>query len=402
MSVKLNGAGNTHARSLVASGKIDKTSAWSMSADDENALLGDNDWKAYGSWHLGVDDGEPEDTKAHYKYPFGKGGKVYRSALVAIRQRAGQQDAKDIFDAAGRLLESVDGKSGDKDSRMLSVGALCAPWAIMRECMELFANGVPAPILGALRGARMQPMRAEGIAIIPLHGAVDEHSSGGFFGGGASLDDFAANMHAALADESVSGIVLDIDSPGGSVYGTQNAASLVYGARSAKPIYAVANSLAASAAYWIGSQASKFYATPGGEVGSVGVFAVHSDVSRALDGQGVTQSLISAGKYKTEGNPFEPLSSDGRAYIQGRVDDYYGQFTRDVARGRGVSVETVRGDTYGGGRVLGAAQAKAAGMIDAIGTLGQAVSALRRDIQIARTPAARHAQRMREIEILGG
>lgn len=111
MSVTLNGLGNKHAAALISAGKVDKDSSWSISADEENAILGSDDWQTYASWHLGVDTGEPPSTKAHYKYPFGKGGKVYRSALIAIRQRAGQQDATGIFDAAGKLIASIDGKS---------------------------------------------------------------------------------------------------------------------------------------------------------------------------------------------------------------------------------------------------------------------------------------------------
>ena len=112
MAVELNTAGESHARSLIRSGKVDKASGWSMSAEDENAILGSDDWAEYSSWHLGIDRGAADKTKARYKYPFGKGGKVYRSALTAIRQRAGQQGATSVFDAAGRLLETIDGDKG--------------------------------------------------------------------------------------------------------------------------------------------------------------------------------------------------------------------------------------------------------------------------------------------------
>src|ERR1700747_1234703 len=115
MAVELNGTAESHARSLIKSGKIDKTSSWSMSADDENAILGTDNWTTYASWHLGIARSATDKTKARSKYPFGKSGKVYRSALTAIRQRAGQQDASSIFDAAGRLLDLVDGDNDDDD-----------------------------------------------------------------------------------------------------------------------------------------------------------------------------------------------------------------------------------------------------------------------------------------------
>jgi len=114
MGVKVNSAGNGNARSLIKAGKVDKDSAWSFSAEDGNKLLGasGDDWAEYSKWHLAVDDGEDPKTKAHYKYPFGKNGKVYRSGIIAAKQRAGQQGATDILSAAGKLLDSID-KSKD-------------------------------------------------------------------------------------------------------------------------------------------------------------------------------------------------------------------------------------------------------------------------------------------------
>jgi uncharacterized protein len=110
MSVSLNNAGKSHAMALINSGKVDKDSSWSMSADDENKILGDNNWAEYAKWFMGVDKSANKETKAYYHYPFGKNGKVYRSALTAIRHRAGQQGADDIFKAAGSMLEKIDGK----------------------------------------------------------------------------------------------------------------------------------------------------------------------------------------------------------------------------------------------------------------------------------------------------
>jgi len=112
MVIQVNNAGMSHARSLIAAGKVNKTADWSFSADDGNALLGasGDNWAVYSQMHLATDSSADPETKEHYKYPFGKGGQVYRSGLVAIRQRAGQQGADNIFDAAGTLLELIDGE----------------------------------------------------------------------------------------------------------------------------------------------------------------------------------------------------------------------------------------------------------------------------------------------------
>jgi ClpP class serine protease len=112
----------------------------------------------------------------------------------------------------------------------------------------------------------------------------------------------------------------------------------IVSARAQKPVVAIANSLAASAAYWIGCSASEFYVTPGGEIGSIGVWQAHFDYSQAFVTKGVTVTLISAGKYKVEGNPYVPLDEKAQGFMQSRVDDYYASFTKAVARWRGVPI----------------------------------------------------------------
>jgi HK97 family phage prohead protease len=113
LKTSLSASGDSHAASLIRSGAVDKTSDWSFSADDGNKLLGSggDDWNTYAKWFLGVDTAEDPKSKAHYKYPFGKDGKVFRSALIAIRQRAAQQSDDPIYAAAGKLVDQVDGKS---------------------------------------------------------------------------------------------------------------------------------------------------------------------------------------------------------------------------------------------------------------------------------------------------
>lgn len=114
----VNGPGRAYAESMIAAGNYDATAAWDFTADDENALLGagGDDWTGYGRHFLGQDPASPRTTKAHWKYPFAKlrAGQsiVFRSALIAIRQRSGQQKDTEIFDSAGALIEAIDGKEG--------------------------------------------------------------------------------------------------------------------------------------------------------------------------------------------------------------------------------------------------------------------------------------------------
>ncbi len=245
------------------------------------------------------------------------------------------------------------------------------------------------------------------IAVLPFYGVVTQRGnmmddvSGP---GAASTQKFSSALRQAIADPSVGAILIDIDSPGGSVYGVEELANEIIASRAQKPIIGLANSLAASAAYWVGASCSELYCTPGGEIGSIGVWQAHEDWSKALDEAGIKTTLISAGKFKTEGNPYEPLGQDAQDFMQSRVDDYMAAFTKNVAKGRGVSVEVVRKD-FGQGRVLGAQAAQSAGMIDGVMTFDDVVKKMAKDIKASNRNQAsqgtsRLAQAQRELAIL--
>jgi signal peptide peptidase SppA len=193
--------------------------------------------------------------------------------------------------------------------------------------------------------------------------------------GGTSAEGFSRRFSQALNDPTVGAIVIDVDSPGGSVYGVAELAAEIYAARGSKKIVAVANSLAASAAYWIAAAADELVVTPGGEVGSIGVYTAHEDWSKALELQGIKPSLISAGKFKTEANPYEPLTEEARAAIQTRVNEYYDMFTKAVGKYRGATPSAVR-EGYGQGRVVGAKEAVDLNMADRIETLSETITRL--------------------------
>ena len=115
MAVKLNRKGYNHARDLIEQGKVDLNSGWSFSTEDENKILGDDNWDEYSKWFLAVDDEYDSDTKAHYKFPYGKNGKVYRRGVIAAKQRAAQQGYTEIENAADRLLQMIDEKYGKEE-----------------------------------------------------------------------------------------------------------------------------------------------------------------------------------------------------------------------------------------------------------------------------------------------
>ena len=236
-----------------------------------------------------------------------------------------------------------------------------------------------------------------GIAVLPLYGVITQRGnmvddiSGP---GSTSTQKFTSALRQVLADDTVAQILIDIDSPGGSVYGVSELAAEIMKARTQKPVVAVANSLAASAAYWIGCAAGEFYVTPGGEVGSIGVWQAHFDYSKALEDEGVKPTLISAGKFKVEGNPYVPLDLEALSFMQSRVDDYYNAFAKAVAKGRGLTVNDVR-EGMGEGRVLGADAALAAKMVDGVATFDEVLAKIQKTARSAQPVGASRLKQAR-------
>lgn len=272
---------------------------------------------------------------------------------------------------------------------LLVAECLATPWALMPERLHALASVVMRWSVGTkadtdtlkqieidrvareIRRTSITAPAPGGIAVLPLYGVITQRGNmvDAVSGPGmTSTQQFSAALRELVDDKTVSQILIDIDSPGGSVYGVAELAEEIMAARAQKPVVAIANSLAASAAYWIGCAASEFYVTPGGEVGSIGVWQAHQDFSRALDEAGVTTTLISAGKFKVEGNPYSPLDAEAQSFMQSRVDEYYDAFAKAVSRGRAVPVAHVR-DGMGQGRVVGAQVALEQHMVDGVATL---------------------------------
>lgn len=230
--------------------------------------------------------------------------------------------------------------------------------------IERSVDEFPTPSAASFREL-MGAQRAGSAEVIPVRGVIMPRYTWMTWAlDGTGLDRLIGAIAEAAADPEVGTIVLDVASPGGSVEGVPEAAAALRGFQSAKPIIGVANSQAASAAYWLIAQANEVVVTPSGEVGSVGVYSLHLDWSRALDADGITPTLISAGEHKVEGNPYEPLSDEARARIQFEVDHFYSLFRADIRRGRGARLSD-----DGSGRSLLPQEALKAGLVDRIDTL---------------------------------
>lgn len=218
----------------------------------------------------------------------------------------------------------------------------------------------------------------DGVAVLPVFGIIDKRMN--LFmhiSGGTSTQLLARDFRQAQADPRVKSILLDIDSPGGSVDGTKELADLIFQARDGgKPVVAYANGLMASAAYWLGSGAPDIVSPETAEIGSIGVALMHYDYSEADAQEGVKRTVITAGKYKRIASDEKPLTEEGREYLQDLVDDYYALFLEAVARNRGVDPETAH-ERLADGRIFVGKKALKAGLVDQIGYFDDALAVAR-------------------------
>mgnify|MGYP003132679085 CR=1 FL=1 len=215
------------------------------------------------------------------------------------------------------------------------------------------------------------------IAVLPIHGTISHRMNMmNAVSGGVSTESLGKEFASLVDNPEIGTVVLDIDSPGGAVSGIEELGNQIFQARDKVRIVASANSLAASAAYWLGSQAHEFTVTPSGEVGSIGVIAVHESNFKAQEKEGRDITIIKAGKFKADNSPLEPLTEEAQAAIQERVDERYNTFISAVARGRNITLESVT-NHFGEGRVVGAKSALDKGMVDAVETLDETVARLK-------------------------
>lgn len=231
------------------------------------------------------------------------------------------------------------------------------------------------------------------VAIVPITGMIVQRGSiWDELMGATSTMRFEAAFSRAYNEPQVGGIVIDVDSPGGTTYGVQLAAERVFSTRGmGKPVVAVANSMACSAAYWIASAAEHLVAVPGAaHLGNIGVYRMHEDVSEMLAQKGVKVTIISKPEYKTEGNPYEPMSKEAMEYQQSQVDHSYEVFNAAVAKHRGVTPAVAR-ESFGKGRDMHAEAAKECGLIDRIASMETVLGELLRGAKAEGVSAESHA-----------
>ena len=225
-----------------------------------------------------------------------------------------------------------------------------------------------------------------GVAVIPIHGTLVRRTVGLEAESGlTSYTGLAAQLDAAIGNPAVTAILLDIDSPGGESGGVFDLADRIRAASQIKPVWAVANDMAFSAAYALASAASRVFVSRTGGVGSIGVIAMPVDQSEKDAQDGVHYTAVFAGDRKNDLNPHEPISSEAHAFLKAEVNRIYGLFVETVARHRGIEASAVR-DTEAG--LFFGQAAVAIGLADAVGTFDDALAQLLASLSPNPTPVA--------------
>ncbi len=245
---------------------------------------------------------------------------------------------------------------------------------------DTLATPPPANLDAGMNGALQN---LEGIAVIPVLGTLVRRSSYiGAASGLTSYHEIEAMAEAAFADPMVKAVLLEIDSSGGEAGGVFDLAQRLrrLSQTSGKPLWAIADEAALSAAYAIACAADRLWLTRTAEVGSIGVVAVHVDESVADAKAGLNYTFLHAGAHKVDGHPHAPLSAPVAADIQADIEQLHEQFIALVAGFRRLPPEAIR-DTEA--RVYRGEAARQVGLADQIGTRAEAITALQRQLAMS-------------------
>lgn len=261
-------------------------------------------------------------------------------------------------------------------AKILSSRWLMDP-AHLRPLMERIAAATPEAVAAAVQAYRdPQPKVIGDIAVIECSGPITGRNSWfSMWYGCSTIESMQTQFRIALADPNIKTIVFRVETPGGTIDLVPEFADEIFAAREVKNIIAVSDTMIASAGIWLFSQCTQIYVPRSGQIGSVGAYCLHQDVSKMLEDWGIKMTFIYAGENKVEGNSYEPLSDSAKAHFQEEIDQIFGWFNAAMARGRGVSTKDVL-DNFGQGRMFYGQAAVKLGMADKVGTFDAVMSKL--------------------------
>lgn len=287
----------------------------------------ESDGKKY-SVILGKLKGEDALTEQAYRYP--------KESWTTAEAR------KHCQDHDGKSFEPAEEKKEGSIRRPQAI--YNRPLAVMPERVKEFMAASEDVFDDLDNQDRVRYKIVNGVALVKVFGFVEERP--GLFSMwycGFSTDALAETLKVLASQRDVDKIVLQVDSPGGHVQGVKTISDLVFSLREKKQIVVAVDSLAASAAYWIASAASRIYlSSKTAMAGSIGVLALHADVSEMEKSIGLKITEITAGRYKAAGSPHKPLTEESQKILQAEVDDIYSIFVDDIARNRNISTEQAK------------------------------------------------------------
>lgn len=180
-----------------------------------------------------------------------------------------------------------------------------------------------------------------GVAVIPIVGCL-VHGPAYWWCGESSYDAIRRDVAEAVGDDAIKAIVLHVNSPGGMAAGCADLADAIYAMRGTKPIHAVVDEAAFSAAYWLASAADRIVLPRTGSVGSIGCITLRADLTAMLDGAGIKIATVKYGAFKDDGYPTTPVTDAELARVQADVDEIGDLFVETVARNRKIAASKVR------------------------------------------------------------
>ena len=233
----------------------------------------------------------------------------------------------------------------------------------------IIANGETLP----LNAAESLSAPSQAVAVVPMFGVLSTH--GGYFS--MSTARMSRNLRALDASPGIGAIVLQINSPGGTVSGTQEAGDALreITARGKTRTVSHVNDMMASAATWIGTASGEVVGSPSSEEGSVGIMAIYADMSEAWKNVGVKFDIARIPDKKARFTGVEPMTEEMRATVESDIADSYADFVAAMAANRNVPKGEVE-SRFGGGDMLSAKEAKSAGLIDRIATFDATLARL--------------------------
>jgi len=239
------------------------------------------------------------------------------------------------------------------------------------------------------------------IALIRLEGAITAGGGGGgLFGQAASAEEIVRQLQKADEARQIKGILLRINSPGGSAAGSQEMYAEVRRIREHKPVFVSMGDMAASGGYYVASASDRIFADPGTMTGSIGVISASIEMSGLFSKIGIKPEVMKEGKFKDMGSGLRPLTDTERQIFQTMLADVYDQFTAAVAEGRHLTRAQVK--QVATGQIYTGRQALKLGLVDELGGMRPAVRALAKRVGIVGAPKVVEFRRRSLMDVLFG